>query len=218
MRSYFSVQITYDYFKDIIDFWTTGTVPTEYNTQQKKQLDVRATNFTMIVGWLYKLGQDEVLRIYVLDHKRMMILVESHTGIVGGHSGNPTTQKVLTAGLQWPTLYMDVKEFCRSCDVCQCTGRPSRRYVIPLKPQVTLQAFDKWAIDFVGPINPLGKRTGSRYIITATDYLTRWAEAKLVKDYSIATTTQFIIENILTRFGCPRILMSDQGTHFESKH
>ena len=38
-----------------------------------------------------------------------------------------------------------------------------------------------------------------------------------MKDYSIATTTQFIFENILTRFGCPRILMSDQGKHFLSQ-
>ena len=35
-----------------------------------------------------------------------------------------------------------------------------------------------------------------------------------MKDYTTATTTQFIFENIITRFGCPRILMSDQGTHF----
>ena len=85
---------------------------------------------------------------------------------------------------------------------------------MPLKPQITLQAFDKWAIDFVGPINPPGKRTGARYIITVTDYLTRWAEEAPVKDCNVATTTQFILENILTRFGCPCILMSDQGTHF----
>ena len=88
---------------------------------------------------------------------------------------------------------------------------------MPLKPQVTLQAFDKRAIDFVGPINPLGKRTGARYIITTTDYLTRWAETTLVKDCSTVTTTQFIFENILSRFGCPRILMSDQGAHFLNK-
>lgn len=63
---------------------------------------------------------------------------------------------------------------------------------MPLNPQVTLQAFDKWAIDFVGPINPRGKRTRLRYIITATDYLTKWVEAKPVKDCRAATAAQFI--------------------------
>ena len=85
---------------------------------------------------------------------------------------------------------------------------------MPLVPQVTLQALDKWAIDFVGPINPPAKKSGARYIITAIDYLTRWAEAQPVKDCSAATATNFIFDNILLRFGCPRILMSDQGSHF----
>ena len=59
---------------------------------------------------------------------------------------------------------------------------------------MALQAFEKWAIDFVGPINPPGKKTGARYIITATDYVTRWAEAQAVKDCTADTAAHFIFE------------------------
>jgi len=83
--------------------------------------------------------------------------------------------------------------------------------------QVTLIPFDKWAIDFVGPINPIAKKYGARYIITTIEYLTRWAEAQAVKDCSAGTITKFIFEHIITRFGCPGILMGDQGTHFLNK-
>jgi hypothetical protein len=83
-----------------------------------------------------------------------------------------------------------------------------------LQPQVTLKAFDKWAIEFVGPVHPLAKRTGVRYIIAAMEYLTRWAEAPQVKDCNIETVAHFLFEQVITWFGCPRVLMRDQGTHF----
>jgi transposase InsO family protein len=34
------------------------------------------------------------------------------------------------------------------------------------------------------------------------------------KDCSIETTTYFLFEQVISRFGCPRVLMSEQGTHF----
>jgi transposase InsO family protein len=71
-------------------------------------------------------------------------------------------------------------------------------------------------VDFIGPINPTTKHSKARYIITATDYLTRWDEATVVQDCSTDTTARFIFENIITRFGCPRSLTSDQGGHFIS--
>jgi transposase InsO family protein len=69
----------------------------------------------------------------------------------------------------------------------------------------------------VGPINPPTKRTGARYIIIVTEYLTRWEEVALVTNFSAETTTHFLFEKLITRFGCPRVLMSDQGTHFIKK-
>ena len=60
--SLFSIQIADEYYADIIQFLTIGVAPDEFTKQQKKQLVVKAADFTLIVGCLYKLGPDEVLR------------------------------------------------------------------------------------------------------------------------------------------------------------
>jgi transposase InsO family protein len=47
--------------------------------------------------------------------------------------------------------------------------------------------------------------------------LTRWNEARATKDCSATTTAHFIFDDIITRFGCPKIVMSYQGTHLKNK-
>jgi transposase InsO family protein len=47
--------------------------------------------------------------------------------------------------------------------------------------------------------------------------LTRWVKVRAVKDYSANTIVRFIFDDIITMFGCPKILMTDQGTHFINK-
>ena len=57
-------------------------------------------------------------------------------------------------------------------------GKPTPRDEIPLQPQVNFEPFDKWGMDFIGPINPPKKK---QYIIVCTDYLPKWAETKVIK-------------------------------------
>lgn len=51
-----------------------------------------------------------------------------------------------------------------------------------LTPIVEGEAFHKWGIDFVGPISPTAQNTQARFIFIATDYATKWAEARATKD------------------------------------
>ena len=77
-----------------------------------------------------------------------------------------------------------------------------------------MKVFEKWEIDFVGPINPPTKRIEEIYIITTIEYLTRWEEVAPVKDFNTEISTHFLFEQVITIFGYPIILMSGQGTHF----
>jgi transposase InsO family protein len=47
--------------------------------------------------------------------------------------------------------------------------------------------------------------------------LNRWVESREIKEFSATTSACFIFDDIITMFGCPTILMSDQGSHFINK-
>ena len=74
-----------DYFQDIVQYLSTGFAPSKMTTQQKKQLVVRVAEFALIVGKLYKMGPDEILRRCVLEHEKPLILAEAHFGAAGVH-------------------------------------------------------------------------------------------------------------------------------------
>jgi hypothetical protein len=57
----FSIHIVDDYFAEIIQYLSTGTAPQDYTTTQKKNLVVRAADYQLIGGHLYKMGADSIL-------------------------------------------------------------------------------------------------------------------------------------------------------------
>ena len=68
------------------------------------------------------------------------------------------------------------------------------------------EAFEKWGLDAIGPL-PKSTR-GKKYIIVGIDYLTKWVEAKAVKEVNAHVVADFVYENICCRFGVPLLLIS----------
>ena len=144
------------------------------------------------------------------------IIHACHYGPCGGHfSDKRMTYKVLHFGYYWPGIFKDVSKYVKGCDSFQRMGRPTSSDQMPLQPQVMIKPFEKWGLDFVGPISPMSRK--KKYILVCTDYVTKWVEAKALFRATEKSVVEFIYEEIFTQFGVPREIVTDQGTQFTSK-
>ncbi|KAM1856959.1 hypothetical protein ACFX14_007127 [Malus domestica] len=89
---------------------------------------------------------------------------------------------------------------------------------MPQTPIFNVEIFDVWGVDFMGPFPP---SYGFTYILLAVDYVSKWVEAKATPTSTKATSTNdsrvvvdFIKAKIFSRFGMPRVFISDGGSHF----
>ncbi|KAK4858174.1 hypothetical protein QYF36_012286 [Acer negundo] len=97
---------------------------------------------------------------------------------------------------------------------CQRTRNIGKRDEMPLFSQLVVDIFNVWGIYFMGPF-PSSHRLN--YILVAVDYVSKWIEAIATKTNDIQVVVKFVKENIFTRFGKPRAIISDSGSHFCNK-
>ena len=101
---------------------------------------MKATPYSLINGFLYKMGLDDILRRCVLEHERNNIMHEAHYGPGGHFQAEKTAKKIQQSGLWWPTLHKDCKKIVRQSDRCQRLGRPlpsTKMPLISLNPSFT---------------------------------------------------------------------------------
>ena len=87
---------------------------------------------------------------------------------------------------------------------------------LPLKPIAVNATFQQRGLDFIGEINPASSGH-HRWILTTTDFFTKWVEAIPTRNATDKVIINFIQENILSRFGCPKKLLTDNAKAFKSK-
>ena len=96
----------------------------------------------------------------------------------------------------------DSMEFVRRCDKCQRFSKIPRAAPNELKQMQSPWSFAVWGIDLIGSL-PTGKGT-IKYVVVAVDYFTKWAEAEPLATIMTKKVLDFLVKNIICRYGLPR--------------
>lgn len=157
----------------------------------------------------------EGLTVIPPEEERSHIIEECHQSTTAGHKGVTKTFHRIRQNYYWNNIKAQVQEFIRNCRECQL------KKLVRLKtrqPMVLTDtpgfAFDKIAMDVMGPL-PKTKHD-NKYILTIQDLLTKYSIAVPMENTSAITTAEAFVNNFICRFGCPKAILTDQGTNFLS--
>ena len=203
------------WYAHIANFLVTGELPMEWTAQNKKFFHARVHSYYWEEPYLFKYCANQIIRKCVPEEEQEGILSHFHDSACGGHfASQRTTMKVLHSGFYWPSLFKNSYTMCKQCDKCQRLGKISRRHMMPLNPILVVELFDVWGIDFMGPFPT---SFGYAYILVGVDYVSKWFEAVPCRAADHKVVLKFSKVNIFSRFGVPKAIISDGGSHFCSK-
>ena len=205
---------------DLITYLENWTLPADNGSARRLLLTVD-DYFLSPDGLLFHLWTppahrrpSTVQQLVIPTAMRYEILTRGHDDPTAAHFGTTKTYEKLRTRYYWRKMFSDVQHWCRSCADCAMRKTPRNRHKAPLLPIPVESAFERVAVDAMGPFPP--STSGKRYVIVFTDYLTKWTEAFAVPTIGADVVARLLVEELLPRHGAPRTLLSDRGSNFLS--
>ncbi|GJZ57944.1 reverse transcriptase domain-containing protein [Tanacetum coccineum] len=174
------------WFADFSNYHAGNFIVKGMSSQQKKKFFKDVKHYFWDDTYLFRICANQVVRQCVYGQEAVDILTACHNRPTRGHhDANYTTKKVFDSGFYWLTIYRDAHDMAKSCDSCQRQGKIFENKVTH----------------------------SSIYILVAVDYLSKRVKAKALPTNDARVVVKFL-KSLFARFGTPRAIISDRGTHF----
>ncbi len=179
-------------------------LPDSVDLEESKRARKRVSNYCWKEHRLYFKG----LLVPKLE-ERISLVSQMHEDL--GHFGEQRTLAEIRQRYFWHHRTEDVKAVVRSCQQCQLVRSKGNIHSgdEQLKSIPICDLFHRVALDTTGPLPET--KSGNRYILVAIDHYSKWCEAKAVADHSAKTTSRFLEDDIICRYGIPRFILTDNG-------
>ncbi|KAI3457318.1 hypothetical protein Pfo_013981 [Paulownia fortunei] len=175
-----------DWRQPLVDYLKYEKLPDD--PHQRVDIRRRVARFIHYKSTLYRRSFDGVFLRCLGDDEAIQAIEEAHSGICGAHQSGP------------------------KCQACQFHANLIHQPPEPLHLTIASWSFDAWGLDVVGPMTK--SSGGHLYILAATDYFSKWAEAIPLKEVKKKNVADFIRINIIYRYGIPRYIITDNEKPF----
>lgn len=204
-----------DLYQQITLYLKKKKIRKNLSEKERQRLINKTRYYQIIKGRLYKKSNrwnSKPLKVLRRSEFETVMKI-MHDLPSGGHLGIESTYNKIKEKYYWNQMYDDIKEYIQTCNTCQRFGKPERNEI--LHPIRVVQPFERIGIDIVGPLPETMK--GNKYMVVAIEYLTKWVEVRALDKATAENVANFIYEEIICRHGAPKIIMTDQGSHFKNK-
>lgn len=151
----------------------------------------------------------------VPENLKSEVLYQMHNSVLSGHLGKKKTHQKIKQRFYWYEMKEDIQIWIAKCDICSANKPLTKTQRAPLGQMQVGAPMDRVATNLLGPL-PVTPR-GNRYILTMTDYFTKWVEVIPVPDQTAVTCANVMLNEFICRYGCPLAIHSDQGRCYESE-
>ena len=145
-------------------------------------------------------------KVVVSEDRRLFLIYSAHNDV--GHHGFYATNALLAERYWWPQMSHDISWFVRTCHLCQL--RKTQHVLMPPTVSSPAPLFAKVYMDTMH-LTPSG---GYKYIVQGRCSLSHWPEWEMLRTETAKTLANFILHNIIYRWGTLLEIVTDNGTAF----
>lgn len=146
---------------------------------------------------------------------REAVLRENHDAPTAGHLGIARTIVRIAQRYYWPGMFRDIARYVRQCQSCLRFKTPQQKTPGLMRPSINRHPWETVSTDIVGPLPLSSKR--SMYLLVFQDRFTKWVECQPVQKATAQVVVRHFYERVITRFGSPKTVISDNGTQYAGK-
>ena len=206
------------YLNDIKCNWYT-TKWKQIQTQPENFPDYRITDNQLYRHiydpTVYTEDPNMAWKLCVPKDSRDQILRKNHDDVTAGHLGVTKTIARISKHYYWPGMFRDIAKYVRSCQSCLKFKPMQQKPAGKMHCTPTDKPWEIVSSDFIGPLPRSTK--GNTMILVFQDKYTKWTEFLALREATSTALIRGFKERVLSRFGCPKVLITDNGSQYTSK-